>query len=125
MSNPNLAGRDALKKRPANEPSSAKEARAPTGGTIRDATREPVDRNLVAWREELTFFKRTRAELLQDDRYAGRYVAISKRQVIDSDADNFLLARRIHRQHPGEVVLITKVEDAERVVELPSPELAR
>ncbi|MHC4506238.1 MAG: DUF5678 domain-containing protein [Planctomycetota bacterium] len=80
---------------------------------------------MVAWREELAFFKRTRSGLLQDDRYAGRYVAISKKQVIDSDADNFVLARRIHRQHPAEVVLITKVEDAERVVELPSPELAR
>jgi hypothetical protein len=125
MSNPNLAGRDALKKRPANEPSSAKEARTPSGGTIRDGTRGPVGQDMVAWREELAFFKRTRSGLLQDDRYAGRYVAISKKQVIDSDADNFVLARRIHRQHPAEVVLITKVEDAERVVELPSPELAR
>ena len=84
---------------------------------------EHEDPDIAAWRDELAFFESVRADLLEDESYKRKCVAIRHHKIVDSDADNFRLARRIHRRHPGEVVLIVMVEDVERVVELPSPEL--
>jgi hypothetical protein len=86
--------------------------------------RREDDLHIRKWREELDFFKSVRDRLIADPRYAGRFVAMRNGQVVDSDTDNFRLARRIRGKYPREVVLIAKVTDEEPIHELPSPELA-
>ena len=49
--------------------------------------------------------------------YAGKYVAVHGGQLVDHDADETALLRRIVSRFPGEVVLL------KRVVPLPEPEL--
>ncbi len=99
---------------------------APSAGAARIPVeyRREDDPHIRKWREELDFFKSVRDRLIADPRYAGRFVAMWNGQVVDSDTDNFRLARRISGKYPREVVLIAKVTDEEPIHELPSPELA-
>ncbi len=75
------------------------------------------------WRDELAFFHRSLSELLEDGRFAGRFVAIRDRQVVDSDDDDVTLVKRMHEKYAGDVVLVAKVEGARPLAEWPSPEL--
>ncbi len=84
-----------------------------------------ADPRMATWRDEVAFFESVRAELLRNDRYTGKSVAIRRREVVDSDADKFKLVRRVARRYPGEVVFVAKVEPADRVVSMPSPQFSR
>jgi hypothetical protein len=53
----------------------------------------------------------------------SKFVAIRQHEVIDTDVDGFVLARRVGKKFPGQVVLIEKVELTDRRIELPSMEL--
>ena len=121
MATRNPTDRHTAKKPAADESPVGDPVLVPAGS----AHEEGVDPDLAAWRDELAFFKGARDAFMKDPRYAGKFVAISKQQVIDCDADDFRLAARIHGKHPDEVILIAKVADAEEVLELPSPELPR
>ncbi len=98
----------------------------PSAGAARTSVeyRREGDPHIRKWREELDNFKSVRDKLIAEPRYAGRFVAMRNRQVVDSDTDEFRLARRISGKYPREVVLIAKVTDVETIHELPSPELA-
>ncbi len=77
------------------------------------------------WKEQVAFFDGAVENLVSDARYEGRYVAVKGRRVIDSDANDLELAKRMARRHPGEVVLIAKVDTRARRAEVPSPEVFR
>ena len=77
------------------------------------------------WKDEVAFFDGAVGDLVNDPRYKGRYVAVKERQIIDSDASDLELAKRMARLHRGEFVLIAKVDTRARCVEGPSPEIFR
>ena len=74
----------------------------------------PTDRDLEA-------FRRALPSLLHTDR--GRFVAISKGQVVDRDPDEFALVERISRERPGQGVLIQRVAEELDEVHIETPEL--
>lgn len=76
------------------------------------------------WKDEVAFFDGALEDLVNDPSYKGRYVAVKGRRVIDSDVSDLELARRMARLHPGDVVLIAKVDTRARRVEVSSPEFS-
>ncbi len=83
------------------------------------------DPDVAKWRAELALFQSIENELAKDEGYAGKYVAFKDGRVIDSDVDEFRLARRIGEGYPGDVVLIAEVGAGipDVTLELPSVEL--
>jgi hypothetical protein len=72
-------------------------------------------------RREAAALERTLPELLAT--HAGEYVAVHAGRVIDHDADEFALARRVEREHRSNSVLIRKVsQDCPQEDRLESPE---
>lgn len=89
------------------------------------ARADKPDLRYEEWKEEVGFFDGAVENLVNDARYKGRYVAVKGRRVIDSDANDLELAKRMARLHPGEVVLIARVDTRARRAEVPSPEVFR
>ena len=79
----------------------------------------PGDPDYDRWRSELQYFFSVRQKLYDNPELRHKYVAIYHHEVIDVDTDEFALARRVGRNHPAEVVLISPVELTDRVIELP------
>lgn len=75
------------------------------------------------WRREVEHFERMRSTLWKDRNLRYRFVAMHGGRVVDHDGDKFVLARRVSRSFPGQVVLISQVRREARVVDMPSPEL--
>ena len=67
-------------------------------------------------------FERQRTQLMR--RYAGKFVAILKRRVVDSDVDDEALARRLFERCGNVPFYIARVEDTPSIYEFPSPEAA-
>jgi hypothetical protein len=78
-----------------------------------------------ALRAELKHFMKIKPELLADERYRGRFVAIKDKQIIDVGDDEFDLAIKLGKTHPGAVILIKRVASETVVHDLPSPEVVR
>ena len=84
----------------------------------------PGDPLYDAWAANLEFFREILPGLLEDPRLHAKYVAICKKQVVDSDPDEFVLARRMYERLPFDPFFIAKVDAQDPVVDLPSPEVA-
>ncbi|HVT81926.1 MAG TPA: hypothetical protein VHM90_14880 [Phycisphaerae bacterium] len=78
-----------------------------------------------AWRDEVDYFLSIRTKLWEDTQLRSKYISLYKHQIIDSGTDRFELGRRAAREHPGEVVLVVKVELELPRRELPSFEVRR
>lgn len=74
---------------------------------------------------EAEAFREMKVQLLQDKRYRGRFVAIYGGRVVDGDKDHRALARRVYKRYGYVPIYMGKVEEAERLVEIPSPEVIR
>jgi len=85
----------------------------------------PGDRLYDAWWSEVQYFFSVRERLHNDPDLRSKYVAIYHHEVIAVHTDQFELSRKMGKLHPGEVVLVTKVELETRRVELPSLEVRR
>jgi len=81
--------------------------------------------DIRALRAERKHFMKIKAELLADERYRGRVVAMKDKQIIDVGDDEFDLAIKFGKTHPGAVILIRKVVLDDAVYDLPSPEVVR
>ncbi len=79
---------------------------------------EPVD----SFEDSLAFFDRHREELLKD--YEGKYVAIIKREVVDSDVDWRELAIRVYKKYGYRDIYMPKVERNPQPVRIRSPRRA-
>ena len=82
------------------------------------------DHDRKRWEIELAFFKGIKTKLLGDERYRGKFIAIKDKKIIDHDADEFKLARRINGKYADQVVLIAEVRKDDTVAELRSPRVA-
>ncbi|MCE7988637.1 MAG: type II toxin-antitoxin system RelB/DinJ family antitoxin [Caldilinea sp. CFX5] len=66
----------------------------------------PTQADLLMTQEEIAY-RLLHAELLAQ--FEGKFVAIYRGQVIDSDSDQLALVRRVAESHPNQVVLIRQV----------------
>jgi len=73
-----------------------------------------------AWEKERAAFHRLKPQLLQTHR--GLYVAIHGGQVVDADADNLALARRVMSKLKDMPFYLQLVSEETRTFEVPSPE---
>jgi hypothetical protein len=74
---------------------------------------------------EFKHFMRIKDDLLADERYRGRFVAIKNKEIIDVGDDAFDLAIKLGKTYPDAVILIRKVVPETVVYDLPSPEVVR
>ena len=85
---------------------------------------EPIEdtHRAAAMHREETAFRKLHPSLYPH--YAGKYVAIYNEQLIDSDADQVALYRRVRQQHPGEFVWIAPMQESpDEVLVFRSPRL--
>lgn len=81
-------------------------------------------RESAAIRKEEAAYQAMHSELFE--KYAGQYVAVYKGELVDFDADESDLYRRIDQRYPNEVVLMKKVEKSpEKVYYSRSPRFVR
>jgi PHD/YefM family antitoxin component YafN of YafNO toxin-antitoxin module len=73
-----------------------------------------------AWEKERAAFHRLKPQLLQT--HKGLYVAIHGGQVVDADADNLVLARRVISKLKDMPFYLQLVSEEARTFEVPSPE---
>ncbi len=73
-----------------------------------------------AWKKERAAFHRLKPQLLQT--HKGLYVAIHGAQVVDADADNLALARRVMSKLKDMPFYLQLVSEETRTFEVPSPE---
>lgn len=95
-------------------------------GEVKDFT--PVDESgkeefEKGWQKELDFFMSIREKLRKDKNLKDKFVAVKGNKVVDSDADDIRLTKRIGRKYPHVPVLIAKVEEERKATEVPSPEV--
>lgn len=81
-----------------------------------------VIRHLYAERDA---YLRMKAKLLADPRYADKFVAVLKGEVVDADSDERELVRRVYGNYGYVVVYVEKVQEEKRILEIPSPERRR
>lgn len=81
-------------------------------------------RESAAIRKEEAAYRAMHSELVK--KYAGQYVAVYKGELVDFDADESDLYRRIDQRYPDDVVLMKKVEKSpEKVYYSRSPRFIR
>ena len=84
---------------------------------LRHAQGGPQDET---WEKERAAFHRLKPQLLQT--HKGLYVAIHGGQVVDADADNLALARRVMSKLKDMPFYLQLVSEETRTFEVPSPE---
>lgn len=73
--------------------------------------------------QEQAAFERMKSKLLQT--HKDKWVAILDGQLVDSDEDDGILAKRVYAKYGYRTMLITEVRDEPRVWEFSSPETVR
>lgn len=87
----------------------------------RDRTKPNTGQKLE---QEIAAYHSMHAGLLQ--KYAGKYVAVHKGQVVDFDLDQLALYFRVRKLFPGEEILIRQVRpEVERTLQFRSPRFER
>jgi hypothetical protein len=75
---------------------------------------------LKKWEKQVNYFENNKNELLQ--KYKNKFVAIKDENVVGAADDKFLLAERISKKYPDDIVLIIEVKDEIPFVEISTPE---
>ena len=82
----------------------------------------PVDGNRSLMEQNVATYKAMHSELVKH--YLGQYVAICDGQLVDHDHNPVALLERVRAQHPNQVVLRQRVEQApERELRLRQPQI--
>ena len=108
-----------FRKRTSQEQPSHPSADSSVRGTDAEAAPSWMERCEQDFIRESSAFERLLPALLETR--AGRFVALRHGRIIDEDADEFALARRIQSSHRKEFVLIRRVSREVIVDHLPSP----
>jgi hypothetical protein len=75
------------------------------------------------FKRERDAFMKMKEDLLRDERYRGKFVAVYGGNPVDSDENNRELAKRVYKKYGYIPIYIDKVEKKEEIIEIPSPEL--
>lgn len=112
----------------------AKTAAARQGTTLTAVVREALERylsdtleappeELAPLSKDMAWYEANKRKLVR--RYSGQYVAIVDGHVVDHDKEFAPLAQRVYKRFGVRAVFMPKVVPEQRVVHLPSPQLAR
>lgn len=86
---------------------------------VEDQTHVLDDESAAMGKEEAAY-RAMHSELFE--KYAGQYVAVYKGKLVDFDADELAIYRRIDKRYPHDIVLMKKVEKApEKIYHFRSP----
>jgi len=77
---------------------------------------------LKKWENEKEAFVRMKPNLLMQDEYKEKYIAVYQGQIIDCDLDALKLTKRVYEQQGYLPIYFGKVSTKVDVVELDSPE---
>jgi len=88
-----------------------------------------TQRQATTWQEEqerllqkeIAAFERMKPELLNT--HKGKHVAILNGQLVDSDDDKRVLAKRVYAKYGNRTILMTEVREQPRVYRIDSPEV--
>ncbi len=72
---------------------------------------------------EAEAFRKMKPELLREEKYRGRFVAIHGGQVVDVDKSQRVLATRVYKRYGYLPIYMDRLEEPERILEAPSPEV--
>lgn len=75
------------------------------------------------FRKETRYYSKIKDKLLATEELVGKYVAIIDEEVVDADANESELVRRVYEKHGYVPIYVEKVAVKRRVAEVPSPEL--
>ncbi len=78
--------------------------------------------DLDRFQRDEQFFLSIRDELVRNETYHDKFVAVLDGRVIDLDSDEAALAERCYREHGYTPIYIDKVERIKRIINLPSPQ---
>jgi hypothetical protein len=112
----------------------AKATAARRGTTLTSLVREALESFLTSARDEpaadaspiakdLAWYEANKAKLLR--RYAGEYVAIVNKRVVDHDKEFGPLAMRVFKRYGIRSIAMPRVIPGEEVVNIPSPQIVR
>ena len=68
-------------------------------------------------------FLRMKQDLLKDEKYRGKFVAIYKGKVIGCDENLPRLAKKVYSKYGPSPIYMDEVVEKEKIIELPSPEV--
>jgi hypothetical protein len=71
-------------------------------------------------KKEYEWFESVRENLLKDEKYRGKFVAIKDEEIIDVGDDRLEMVLKMRDKFPSEVVLVTRVESEMRKGFVPS-----
>jgi len=77
--------------------------------------------SMLVIEKEMNFFKQninTIRELYGED-----YIAVSNQQIIGTNTNEFELYTEVHKKYPHKVILITNINDYNRVFRIDTPEI--
>lgn len=82
----------------------------------------PGNPDYERWRSEVQFFLDNRKKLWDQPDLRSKFIATRNHEIVDKDEDEFVLAERVGSRFPHDVVVISKVELTDRVIQLPDME---
>ena len=72
---------------------------------------------------DMDVFNRLKRELLKNEEYRGKFLAIYNGEIVGVDEDDSKLSRLIDKKYGNVSAYIGKVAEEEEIIELSSPEL--
>jgi len=99
---------------------------------IEDLIKEYVQRNgsppsqvVDRFEAEKSAFQDMRRELLSNQKYRGKFVAVLNGSVVDFDVDKVALVKRAYEKYGYAPIYVDRVDQERKRAEIPSPELRR
>lgn len=99
---------------------------------IEDLIKDYVQRNgtlpsqvVDRFEAEKDAFQDMRRELLSNQKYRGKFVAVLNNSAVDFDADKIALVKRAYKKYGYAPIYVDKVDQERRHAEILSPELRR
>lgn len=91
---------------------------------VRQRERDPEDAEIAAdFSSDIRWYERNRERIAHE--YAGNFIAVIDRKVVDHDADFEALAERVFERHGPRNIFMPLVGAPKRKVHVPSPRQAR
>lgn len=78
--------------------------------------------DLEVWEKEKNAFAMMKKFLLSEENYKGKFVAIYGGKIVDHDADDRELAKRVYEKYGYHPIYFGRVTEEIKIIELPSPE---
>ena len=78
--------------------------------------------DLEVWEKEKNAFAMLKKFLLSEENYKGKFVAVYGGKIVDHDADDRELAKRVYEKYGYHPIYFGRVTEEIKIIEVPSPE---